>query len=139
MAIFRVKKTKDYTVISNFHLRDKRLSLKAIGLLTVMLSLPDEWDYTLKGLAYINKEGIDAIREGVHELERAGYILRERVRNEQGQLKGTEYVIYEHPQTERNEPEQEEPIQGKPTLESPMLENPDTAMPTQENPAQLNT
>ena len=136
MAIFRVKKTRDYTVISNFHLRDKRLSLNAIGLLTVMLSLPDEWNYTLKGLAYINKEGIDAIREGVHELERAGYILRERVRNEQGQLKGTEYVIYEHPQTERKEPGQGEPIQGKPTLERPMLENPDTAMPTQENPAQ---
>lgn len=97
MAVFRVERTRDYTVMSNHHLKNRSLSLKAKGLLSVMLSLPDEWDYTLRGLAAISKEGVDAIREAIRELEDAGYIVRSRGRNEKGQLSGTEYVIYEQP------------------------------------------
>ena len=98
MAVFRVERTRDYTVMSNHHLKNRLLSLKAKGLLSVMLSLPDEWDYTLRGLAAISKEGVDAIREAIRDLEDAGYIVRSRGRNEKGQLSGTEYMIYEHPQ-----------------------------------------
>lgn len=86
MAVFRVERTRDYTVMSNHHLKNRLLSLKAKGLLSVMLSLPDEWDYTLRGLAAISKEGVDAIREAIRELEDAGYIVRSRGRNEKGQL-----------------------------------------------------
>ena len=99
MSVFHVKKTTDYTVMANYHLRDKSLSLKAKGLLSQMLSLPEEWDYTLQGLAYINWEQIDAIRQAVHELERAGYIVRTRERDSRGRLRGAEYTIYEQPQT----------------------------------------
>ena len=101
MAVFRIEKTRDYTVMSNHHLKNKNLTLKAKGLLSVMLSLPETWDYTLKGLAIINREGVDAIREAVRELEKAGYIVRTRVRNAKGRLTGTEYVIYEQPQDRR--------------------------------------
>ena len=104
MAVFRVERTRDYTVMSNHHLKNRSLSLKAKGLLSVMLSLPDEWDYTLRGLAAISKEGVDAIREAIRELEDAGYIVRSRGRNEKGQLSGTEYVIYEHPQQSADAP-----------------------------------
>ena len=104
MSVFHVKKTTDYTVMSNHHLRDKALSLKAKGLLSQMLSLPEEWDYTLQGLAYINREQIDAIRQAVHELERAGYIVRVRERDSRGRLRGAEYTIYEEPQPPSNQP-----------------------------------
>ena len=136
MSVFRVEKNKGYTVMSNHHLRNHTLSLKAKGLLSQMLSLPDDWDYTLQGLAQINKESIDAIREAVRELERAGYIKRSRERDERGCLRGTVYTIYEQPHTEPTpeEPAQEEPTQEKPTLEKPMLD-----LPTLENPMQLNT
>ena len=97
MSVFRVEKNKGYTVMSNHHLRNHTLSLKAKGLLSQMLSLPDDWDYTLQGLAQINKESIDAIREAVRELERAGYIKRSRERDERGCLRGTVYTIYEQP------------------------------------------
>ena len=110
MAVFRVERNKGYTVMSNHHLRNKELSLKAKGLLSQMLSLPEDWDYTLAGLSLINREKIDAIREAVRELERAGYIVRSRERDEKGRLRGAEYVIYEQPQT--------------PTLDLPTLENP---------------
>ena len=95
MSVFRVEKSKGYTVMSNHHLRNHTLSLKAKGLLSQMLSLPEDWDYTLQGLAQINKESIDAIREAVRELERAGYIKRSRERDERGCLRGTVYTIYE--------------------------------------------
>ena len=121
MSVFRVEKTKGYTVMSNHHLRNHTLSLKAKGLLSQMLSLPDDWDYTLQGLAQINKESIDAIREAVRELERAGYIKRSRERDERGCLRGTVYTIYEQPHAE---PTPEEPTQEKPMLEKPTLENP---------------
>ena len=99
MAVFRVERTQNYTVMSNYHLRDKTISFKAKGLLSLMLSLPEEWDYTLQGLAYINREQIDAIRQAVHELERAGYIVRTRERDSRGRLRGAEYTIYEQPQS----------------------------------------
>ena len=121
MSVFRVEKTRGYTVMSNHHLRNHALSLKAKGLLSQMLSLPEDWDYTLQGLAQINKESIDAIREAVRELERAGYIKRSRERDERGCLRGTVYTIYEQPHAE---PTPEEPTQEKPMLEKPTLENP---------------
>ena len=72
MAVFRVERTRDYTVMSNYHLRDKRISLKAKGLLSMMLSLPDDWNYTTRGLAKICKEGVDAIGGALRELENCG-------------------------------------------------------------------
>ena len=136
MSVFRVEKNKGYTVMSNHHLRNHTLSLKAKGLLSQMLSLPDDWDYTLQGLAQINKESIDAIREAVRELERAGYIKRSRERDERGCLRGTVYTIYEQPHAE---PTPEEPTQEKPALNNPTLEKPMLEKPTLENPTQLIT
>ena len=136
MSVFRVEKNKGYTVMSNHHLWNHALSLKAKGLLSQMLSLPEDWDYTLQGLAQINKESIDAIREAVRELERAGYIKRSRERDERGCLRGTVYTIYEQPHAE---PTPEEPTQEKPALNNPTLEKPMLEKPTLENPMQLNT
>ena len=132
MAVFRVEKNKGYTVMSNHHLRNKELSLKAKGLLSQMLSLPEDWDYTLAGLSLINREKIDAIREAVRELENAGYIQRSRERDEKGRLRGTTYVIYEQP------PKLDLPTLEKPTLDNPTLEKPMLEKPTLENPTQLN-
>ena len=137
MAVFRVERTGDYTVMSNYHLKDKRLSLKAKGLLSLMLSLPDNWDYTTKGLASICKDGIDSICSAVKELEQHGYIVRERVRNDKGQLTTIEYTILEQPETAL--PEQEKPKRENPVLDNPVLDNPEQGFPKQENPAQLNT
>jgi len=117
MAVFRVERNKGYTVMSNHHLRNKELSLKAKGLLSQMLSLPEDWDYTLAGLSFINREKIDAIREAVKELERAGYIVRSRERDEKGRLRGADYVIFEQPQTP--------PVSDLPTLENPTQLNKD--------------
>ena len=97
MAVFRIEKTRDYTVMSNHHLRNTDLSLKAKGLLSLMLSLPEDWDYTMKGLARICKDGIDSISGGIRELEAHGYLIRERIRNENGQLGSIEYTILEQP------------------------------------------
>ena len=134
MAVFRVEKNKGYTVMSNHHLRNRDLTLKAKGLLSQMLSLPEDWDYTLAGLSLINREKIDAIREAVRELERAGYIVRSRERDEKGRLRGAEYVIYELPQP----PTLDLPTLENPTLDNPTLENPTLEKPTLENPMQLN-
>ena len=128
MAVFRVERNSGYTVMSNHHLRNKELTLKAKGLLSQMLSLPEDWDYTLAGLSHINRESIDAIRTAVWELEKAGYILRRQGRDEKGKMTAIEYTIYEQPQ-----PMLENPIPGK-----PMLENPTTDNPMSENPTQLN-
>ena len=135
MAVFRIEKTRDYTVMSNHHLRDKSLSLKAKGLLSLMLSLPEEWDYTTKGLARICKDGVDSICAGVRELEEHGYVIRQRVRNPNGQLGAIEYTILEQPRP---------PEPGKPERENPVLDNPEQAYPVLEepeqgNPVQLNT
>ena len=128
MAVFRVEKNRGYTVMSNHHLRNKDLSLKAKGLLSQMLSLPEDWDFTLKGLSLINREQIDAIRAAVRELEQAGYIVRSRERDSQGRLRGADYIIYEQPQ----------PVPDSPTLKNPTLDNPTQEKPTQEKPTQLN-
>lgn len=132
MAVFRIEKTRDYTVMANFHLRDTELSLKAKGLLSLILSLPEDWDYTTKGLARICRDGVDSICSTVRELEDHGYIIRERVRNEKGQLTTVEYTILEQPV--RGEPGTAGPGQEKPKRENPVL-----GKPGQENPAQLNT
>ena len=129
MPVFRVERNTGYTVMSNHHLRNKELTLKAKGLLSQMLSLPEGWDYTLAGLSHINREKIDAIREAVKELEKAGYIVRSRERDGKGRLRGAEYVIYEQPQP---------PISDLPTLENPILEKPTQEKPMLENPMQLN-
>ena len=136
MAVFRIEKTRDYTVMSNHHLRNTDLSLKAKGLLSLMLSLPEEWDYTTKGLARICKDGVDSICAGVRELEEQGYVIRERVRNSNGQLGAIEYTILEQPrppEPKREKPERENPVQANPVLGSPVL-----GKPEQENPDQLN-
>ena len=129
MAVFRVEKNKGYTVMSNHHLRNKELSLKAKGLLSQMLSLPEDWDYTLAGLSLINRESIDAIRTAVWELEKAGYITRRQGRDEKGKMTAIEYTIYEQPQP---------PALENPTADKPILENPIPDNPTLENPTQLN-
>ena len=110
MAVFRMEKTRNYTVMSNHHLRDKSLSLKAKGLLSLMLSLPEDWDYTTRGLAYICKDGVDSICATVRELEGAGYIVRERERHADGTLGGIEYTILEQPR-EPEAPKRENPVQ----------------------------
>ena len=127
MAVFRVEKTKDFTVMSNHHLRNTELSLKAKGLLSLMLSLPEDWDYTTKGLAHICRDGVDSITTALKELERHGYLTRQRLRNENGQLGDIEYTIHE------------KPVTGVKQGVSPKRENPRQAKPEQENPAQLNT
>ena len=120
--------------MSNHHLRNKELTLKAKGLLSQMLSLPEDWDYTLAGLSFINREKIDAIREAVKELERAGYIVRSRERDEKGRLRGADYVIFEQPQP----PTPDLPTLENPTLDNPTQEKPMLEKPTLENPMQLN-
>ena len=123
MATFRVEKIKGYTIMSNYHLRDINISLKAKGLLSQMLSLPENWDYTMYGLAKINKESIDAVRTAIHELETFGYIARKRVRNIHGQLKEAEYFIYEIPHTKSYDPEPTDPIEPTYTSKSESIDN----------------
>ena len=127
MAVFRVERTRDYTVMSNYHLKDKRLTLKSKGLLSQMLSLPDDWDYTLSGLSVINRESKDAIRSALNELEAARYIRRRQTTDASGKFSSNEYIIYERPE----EPE--------PSLENPTTEKPMTEKPSSGNPTQLNT
>lgn len=121
MAVCRVEKNTNYTVMSNYHLSDPKLSLKAVGLLSKMLSLPDNWDYTIRGLSSICKEGKDSIQGAIVELENAGYIRRQQRHDAAGKFAGNEYVIYEAP------------------LNAPLTENPSTGKPLTENPPQLNT
>ena len=136
MAVFRIEKNRDYTVMSNHHLRDAELTLRSKGLMSLMLSLPENWDYSMRGLACICKEGIDAIRVSLVELEKLGYIERRRVRNAKGQLGDIEYLIHESPVAVMMMPE--EPASEKPVLENPTLVNPILANPALANPTQLN-
>lgn len=147
MAVFRIDKTKNYTVMANYHLRDTSLSLKAKGLLSLMLSLPEGWDYTTKGLACICKDGVDSICSTIKELENAGYVQRRRLRNELGHLTEVEYTILEkpirpasseNPPKKGTEPKREKPVLDYPVLDDPGLAFPEQAIPEQENPAQLN-
>ena len=131
MAVFRVEKNQNYTVMSNYHLKDKSLSLKSKGLLSLILSLPDEWNYTTRGLAAISKEGVDCIGGVLKELEKAGYLIRNRLRDERGRISDTEYIIYEYPQAT--------PDTGKLNTALPYTENPYMDNPGPEMPAQINT
>ena len=137
MAVFRIEKTRDYTVMANHHLRNTKLSLKAKGPLSLMLSLPEDWDYTTKGLAKICKDGVDSICSTVNELEEHGYVIRERIRNAKGQLTDIQYTILEQPKPPQ--PGQGKPKQENPVLDSPVLGTPKQEEPEQGNPAQLNT
>ena len=127
MSVIRVEKNNNYTMMNNHHFRNRSLSLKAKGVMSLMLSLPDDWDYTIKGLATLSKDGVDSVRSALKELEEQGYLTMKRVRNEQGHLTSTEYVLKEIPSAEK-------PILGNPISEKPISEN-----PILENPTQLNT
>ena len=136
MAVFRVERTNNYTVMSNYHLRDKTLSLKAKGLLSLMLSLPETWDYTLAGLAQISLEGKDAIRAAVVELEKAGYIHRSQTTDKAGKFSSNEYIIREYPAS--HEPPPEKPSSAQPLPENPSTDNPSTVSTQTGNPTQIN-
>ena len=131
MAVYRVQRTRDYTVMSNYHLKDKGLTLKSKGLLSMILSLPEEWNYTTRGLASICKEGVDAIGSALKELETAGYIVRRQLRGANGRITDTEYIIYEQPQPKKLDMLPSDVV-------SPDTENPDMVKPDTEKPAELN-
>ena len=132
MAVYRVNKNRGYTVMANYHLRDKTLSLKAVGLLSKMLSFNDGWQFSTKGLSAICKEGPDAVLAALRELEDAGYLVRHQSRDEKGRMSSMVFEIYEKPQTGLPDTE-------KPHTEKPDTDNPFTGKPCTENPAQLNT
>lgn len=150
MAVIRVERNENYTHMSNYHLRDKSLSLRAIGLLSKMLSLPPEWDYTVSGLAAICKEGRDAVRATLMELETAGYMVRQQTHTEAGTFGKIDYTVYERPMvpplTENPttvNPTTVAPTTAAPMTVQPLTENPSTVKPTTEtplteNPAQIN-
>ena len=131
MAVYRVQRTRDYTVMSNYHLKDKGLTLKSKGLLSMILSLPEEWNYTTRGLASICKEGVDAIGSALKELETAGYIVRRQLRGANGRITDTEYIIYEQPQPKKLDMLPSDVV-------SPDTVNPDMVKPDTEKPAELN-
>ena len=140
MAVYRVQRTRDYTVMSNYHLRDKNLTLKSKGLLSMILSLPDEWNYTTRGLAAICKEGVDAIGSALKELETAGYIVRRQLRGAKGRITDTEYIIYERPHPrEDSTPDTPAPGTDSPDTENPDMVPSDMDTPYLEMPAELNT
>ena len=122
MAVCRVEKNKNYTTMSNFHLRDKNLSNKSRGLLSTMLSLPENWDYTTRGLAAICKDGVDGITAQLKELEQRGYLVRHRIRDSNGRITDMEYVIYEEPQPVS--PDTEKPDMVIPDMDEPCLGTP---------------
>ena len=132
MAVFRVEKTKDYTVMSNYHLQDPNISLKAKGLLSYLLSLPDNWQYTVAGIASQCKEGKEAIRNALQELEEARYMVRRQLHNKDGSFGGNEYVIYEVPVDDS-------PLSGNPSTVNPSTGNPLTENPTEQNTNIQNT
>lgn len=131
-ATFKIELQKDYTIMSNHHLRNRNLSLKAKGLQSLMLSLPDNWDYTIRGLVTLSKDGRDSVIAALKELENEGYLVRHRRRNEKGQVQDTEYIIYQIPHNSK-------PNTEIPTQDKPITENPTQGKPTQENPLQSNT
>lgn len=132
MAVYRVNKNRGYTVMANFHLRDKSLSLKAVGLLSKMLSFNDGWKFSTKGLSAICKEGPDAILSALRELEKHGYLVRHRQRDGKGRMSSTIFEIYEEPQ--ESTPERE-----MPHTENPCVEKPDVDNPHGDKSAQINT
>ena len=126
-ATFKVEKTKDFTVMSNNHLRNRNLSLKAKGLQSLMLSLPDNWNYTLKGLISICKDGQSSVTSALKELEEFGYLKRVRLHDKAGKFAGWQYIVYETPYLEN------------PNLDNPNTANPNSEKPNLENPLQSNT
>lgn len=141
MAVFRVEKDTNYTTMCNYHLRDKNLSLKAKGLLSLFLSLPDEWHYSVKGIVAISKEGKDGINSTLQELERYGYLIRHQTRQSGGKMGETEYVIFEQPQPDMpqsDSPYAEKPYADNPDTDKPDADNPDADKPCTENPPQIN-
>lgn len=139
MAVFRIERTKDYTVMSNYHLKDKRLSLKAKGLLSQMLSLPEDWDYTLTGLTHINRESKDAIRTALQELEKCGYLHRRQTTDATGRFSSNEYIIRETPTDFPVEPSSDEPLTGNPTTGKTLTGNPTQLNTNIQNTNQSNT
>ena len=137
MAVYRVNKNRSYTVMANYHLRDKELSLKAVGLLSKMLSFNDGWQFSTKGLSMICKEGPDAVLAALRELEDHGYLVRHRQRDSKGRMSNTVFEIYEQPQPVT--PHRENPHMENPDVENPDMGNPHMEKPHGENPAQLNT
>jgi len=136
MAVFRIEKTKDFTIMSNHHLRNHSLSLKAKGLQSLMLSLPESWDYSLKGLASICRDGVDGIGTALQELEKHGYLTRRQIRDDKGKYLDLEYTIHEIPV----EPvDNSDPEMAEPHTENPKPENPVPGKPDSGKPAQLNT
>ena len=137
MAIFRSPKKRDYTVMSNHHLRNRRLSLKAKGLLSLMLSLPEDWDFTQRGLASICRDGVDSIASAIHELEASGYLSRRRIRDALGRLIEIEYTILECPDSQLHEDSPAEdrssPDRPSPEWVKPLLENPTPLCPSPES------
>lgn len=133
-TVFRVFKTEKFSVISNYHLFDKRLTHKATNLLTTMLALSPVWDYTLEGLASLKKDGIDGVRSGIRELEKLGYLTRRQLRNEKGQLAHNEYLVYETPELNPNFAKSEENCQELPSSENPMTDEESKKIPSLENP-----
>lgn len=119
MAFYRLNKTRNYTVMSNYHLRDQRLSLKAIGLMSKMLSYSDGWNFSTAGLVSMCKEEESAIKSALRELEACGYLRRSRERDSKGRMGGTLFEIYEQPQEEEKDPQSENP-----QVENPQVENP---------------
>lgn len=138
MSVYRVEKTSNFTIMSNRHLQDRRLSLKAKGLLSYMLSLPDDWDYSVRGLAVCCKEGADAIRHAIHELEANGYLRRTTDRSS-GKISGQIYDIFEEPIDVEKVEASEEPTLDFPILDFPTLENPTQDFPTQQSTKEQNT
>lgn len=126
MSVIRVHKTANFTVMSNYHFKERKMSLKAKGLLSLMLSLPDDWDYSIAGLTTLSKDGKDGVMSALGELEKFGYLTRTRLTNDKGQFAGVEYNIYEQPQE-------------KPISEKPNSANENAEKPNSEKPAQLNT
>ena len=127
MSVIRVNKTKNYTVLSNYHFKEKKMSLKAKGLLSLMLSLPDSWNYTVAGLCSLSRDGKDSVMSGLSELEKFGYLIRTQKVNEKGQFSGIEYNIFEQPQ------------ETNPIAENQISENQNAGKQISENPPQLNT
>lgn len=139
MPVFRVDKSREFTVIANSVFKDRTLSAKAKGLLAEMLSLPETWDYTLKGLTFLFSDGLDSVRQGIKELEEHGYVVRERKRDVKGRLGEMEYVIYETPHNVDSSDDNEDvPVCTSPTEDSPVLDFPMQEEPVQEKPTQLN-
>ena len=132
MGVFRVNKNRNYTVMSNVHLRDKALPLKAKGLLSLMLSLPEDWDYSMRGLAKLSADGLDSTRAAVKALERSGYVVRRQLYDARGRFSNNEYTVFEIPQP--SSPSSDLPLTGKPSTEKPSSD-----APLSEKPSQINT